>query len=309
MFLLSVLYLVHVTQLVHYHPHYGELQHPNELLFWKSSLVFDLKQKMYIDPATLTNPEDFTRFLTIICGKTTDAFLKDERDHTNDKIRIVVHSFAEKIESLKKDYETKIDSLEKHVNELITEANLKTDTLSVYQNQLLFNLKSGLQGALANVDQDIRVLSNEIRTCNICSKHFGTLEDLQSHILYEHSLHSSFQCQVCRKSFSSFNELNVHSLEHVAHPSVDPNDLSIDPETENSYTEPVCQDTHHCCICDEIFTTFNDLSNHTKKVHICYPAICQGCGKSLQFQLILQRINISTKKDLNILNIRKQNSK
>ena len=239
---------------------------------------------MFVDTATLTNPEDFTRFLTVICGKTTDAFLKDERVHTNDKIRIVVNSFAERMESLKNDYETKIDNLEKHINELLTEANLKTDTLGVYQNQLLFNLKSGLQGALANVDQDIRALSNEIRTCNICSKNFGTLGDLQNHILYEHSLHSSFPCQVCREPFSSFSELNVHLLKHVTHPSVDPNDLNIDPDpvNENSYTEPVCHDPQHCNICDEIFTTFDDLSNHTKKVHACYPVSCQSCGKGLQ---------------------------
>ena len=209
---------------------------------------------MHGDSAILTNPEDLTRFLTIICGKTTDAFLKDERDHTNNKIQIVVHSFAERMESLKNDYEAKIDKLEKHVNELLAEANLKTDTLSVYQNQLLFNLKSGLQGALANIDQDIRVLSNEIRTCNICSKNFGTLRDLQNHTLYEHSLHSSFQCQVCRKTFSSLSNLNVHFLEHVAHTTVDPSDLN---------NETSCA----CNICGDTFTAANDLDTHMNTQH------------------------------------------
>ena len=287
--LLLVLQLVFVILLAHHHQHYGE--EPQSHQCWS------LKEKMSVNPFALLSSEDFAQFLEVSCSKTTNALLKDERDHTNEKIKIVVQSLVQRIDSLKNDYETKIDNLEKQVKELLADVNLKTDTLSLYQNQLLFNLKGGIQGALAQVDEDIRVLSNEIRTCNICAKSFATLKDLQNHILCEHSLHSSFPCQLCGKTFSSFNELNAHTLGHAEHPDIvanvqntgysyqDTNDLQIN----NPCPVPVPHNPHHCYICDEDFATFNALSNHTKAVHNGKSYECRTCGETLQSSTDLEK--------------------
>ena len=83
--------------------------------------------------------------------KLTKAHSDADRDLTDAKILTVIQCLNKKIETVTESY-----------NSVLADLDLKIDTTSSYNEQLIYSLKSGLQDTLQNIDSDLKSFSFEL---------------------------------------------------------------------------------------------------------------------------------------------------
>ena len=127
------------------------------------------------DPGKPLEMTDLARLLMERCGEN----IKTERAHTNEKFRLerahtnetleqIVNGLGSSITKLTSNSVARCNNLESNIADL----ELKLDTVSRYQEQLLLNLKASIQDTLQNIGHDIRCLFAEVRSCNFCNYSF-----------------------------------------------------------------------------------------------------------------------------------------
>ena len=121
-------------------------------------LISDIFVMETIDDSEVENVDPRFTELPLLqssyCDRMTHESIKTEREHTNEKIKVVIKKLSE----LNQD-------IVNHDNK-IRDLNMKIDTFFAYHEELLFNLKSGLQDTFQCVQDDMKyVLTKlEIRT-------------------------------------------------------------------------------------------------------------------------------------------------
>ena len=108
--------------------------------------------------------------------KYTNEIIREEREHTYDQIKVVAEGLGKSVEHLKT-----------ALVEKIATCDLKLDTFSSYQEQLLYSLKKGFQDALHNIESDMQSILRLAHPCTFCANSFDNLNDLKQHVLNNHS--------------------------------------------------------------------------------------------------------------------------
>ena len=228
---------------------------------------------------------DLVRFLIRDCHRTANEIVKEERAHTNEKIDRAFNALIDyikivigPIEKLQPTHDQRLANLEKkiqeyhHVEESLAEINLKIGTFNMYHEQLLFNLKTGIQDTFHHFGNDMKILTSTINTCNNCGDNFANQTNLTQHIQTYHCYTPSTHCIVCAKLFQSRKELN----EHVCFGQGNPYNSYYLPCSSTSTTQHAAQDTDVtpsapltvvCHLCGNIFAQYSDLRAHLYHVH------------------------------------------
>jgi len=98
--------------------------------------------------------------------------------------------------------------------------------------------------------------SEKKHSCSICSKSFGTKQDLKIHSR-THSGEKPYQCILCDKQFAIAQQLRVHQAVHTG------------------------EKNHLCSICGKSFYSQSTLIDHRKRKHLnIFPHKCLQCQKS-----------------------------
>ena len=263
------------------------------------------------DPKATLSGEELVSLLMEYCNTQIRENAKSEReiakDIINDKIDIVVKGFGDAITTVANtlnehitaqtrdiaELSRKINHLEKQNRDLheaeekITEINLKTETYGVYHEQLLNNLKLGIQDSLHRVYNDIKILSSQANSCIFCGYEFDSPRGLRHHIQTHH--HTTTQntcqrcceqpqystaglpdCKSCGRIFKTIADLNLHTYhEHGATCGLE---YTTDHISRNR-DFPAAQQTSimscmlNCDQCTYICSSQTDLSNHMRYNH------------------------------------------
>ena len=123
------------------------------------------------------------------CQEQIDKNNKEERELTNAKIIKVINSLNDNTEAIRKH------------NTILEDLDLKIETFSLYHEQIGFNLKSGLQGILSDIEGDMRSVLSEIQSCRnsaaifVHSPYLNThMQNLHSHATSQSEKPNSTQC-------------------------------------------------------------------------------------------------------------------
>ena len=245
-------------------------------------LVEYVKKIIMSQPADLEAtliPEDLIRLLMHQCYE----LIKEEREHTNIKIKKVFESLpmytqgiVDGLNQISTNHEQKLTDLDLKTEKNIADVNLKVETISIYQEQLLFNLKTGLQSSLEKVEKDMKLLASQIFACNICGYNFANQQHLQQHIQAYHGTVLIHSCQVCGNPPKT-RQLNDHRRDHMPcndcyecgytmYPERSPCDHT---QPDHVLTEPIdCSTTIHCKFCERTFRSMVELNIHTQENHV-----------------------------------------
>ena len=185
---------------------------------------------------------DLIMLINRYCDRMMHENIKEEREHTNNKIKIVIKELSE---------------ISKHVSKQdskIEDMSLKIDTMFSYQEQLVFNLKAGLQDTLASVHEDIEHIQTKLEavekqittSCTICGKTFSQPEAYHAHQCSQHSKlqQNMFACHICSKVQPNLCDLVIHLR-----------------EVHDKKTAVTCD------ICSNLFETSSDLATHKTLYH------------------------------------------
>ena len=216
--------------------------------------------------------------------------LKTESEHTTDKLSMFVTSYnqifknlSDSIDKLARDHSkilAKIYDLEHKMNtsvdileDTIASVNLKVHTCSLYQENLLFKLKSALFETLSTIKTD---------KCCPCDNNDSKSKHNSQHLAAKHNV------VLPELSVSSDMEMNIVSNQvdpgKEGSPELLPPTLS--PERANGYPEF----THACTLCDQVFSSLSDLDIHVESVHVTgssqfqnYTSLdCAKCGNTFE---------------------------
>ena len=105
--------------------------------------------------------EDIVRVFLNFCSQEIDA----ERKHTNAKIVAERELTNLKIVKVMKSMDEKFDAVTNAINQynpILVDLDLKIETVGTYHEQLIYNLKSGLQDALTNIETDMKTVWSEL---------------------------------------------------------------------------------------------------------------------------------------------------
>ena len=225
------------------------------------------------DPKAPLSGGDLVSLLMEYCNNQIRENSRIEREYnkdiTNDKIEIVMKGFGDGIAAITTNFNKHITAQNKYVNELeqklidlekriqasnvveekVTELNLKVHTYGIYHQQLLFNLKLGLQDSLQRVENDIKILALHCNSCKNCGETFQSMDDLSSHT-----------CQVHRT-----NSEGISIVTPSDHPAIHPiHDQSIQQEYMHMQRQPK---TIHCKFCDVSFGSMREVNIHASREH------------------------------------------
>ena len=156
-------------------------------------------KNQHTDPTASWSPEDLVRLLVKNNYDITDRLIREERDVTNEKLKTVIEeitphfgSVVGLINRLQETHERKIVAIENKmkklhaVEEMLTDLNLKIETYGIYNEQLIYNLKQGIQDSLNKVNDDIKIIVSNANCCNICGCKLDSQESLRLHIQKHH---------------------------------------------------------------------------------------------------------------------------
>ena len=117
--------------------------------------------------------------------KLTKAHSDADKELTDAKILKVITCLNNKIETV----------VERHKSAL-ADLDLKIETTSSYNEQLIYSLKSGLQDTLLNIDTDLKSVSSEMQSCKSCSV---TVDNSPTSAAHPQSIHRQalYNCQLC----------------------------------------------------------------------------------------------------------------
>ena len=136
----------------------------------------------------------------------SNTILKEERAHTNEKLTLITAGIGNNIANVTNILVKKANILE----EKQADTELKLDTVTCYQEQLLHSLKIGIQDAFNKTERDIKYLLDSRGLCSFCDNVFKTQKDLHQHIASEHCRAYWYPCVVCGKTFPTPHEVNNH---------------------------------------------------------------------------------------------------
>ena len=113
----------------------------------------------HLDPGKPLEMMDVVTLLMKNCGQNVNAERAHtnekfhlERVHVNEKIDQIISGVTDNLTSMAKSLTTRSNDL----NEKIADVELNLETVSLYQNQLLLNLKVGIQDTLQRIHHDVR---------------------------------------------------------------------------------------------------------------------------------------------------------
>ena len=256
--------------------------------------------------------------------------LEFEREHNKKVINAVVTGFCNRLkiiedsitkcetnltqtkEDLYNNFYQKAKTFD-NAEEKVSEVELKLETYFEYQQQLLFNLKLGLQDSLCRIDNDIKFVTSQINSCNVCGCRFESPENLRAHMQTYHSLPSNVSCLTTGDHLFQGGHGGQYSLhENVSYPAVnyDCNSCGETFVNPSEVETHVCQYTHNfiaeqypdqlqtlptnhpqtrnepsfmlnCDLCHLSFKSSASLSSHVQYVHgNPDPVHCKFCDKS-----------------------------
>uniref|UniRef100_A0A1B0GHV4 Putative zn finger n=1 Tax=Lutzomyia longipalpis TaxID=7200 RepID=A0A1B0GHV4_LUTLO len=102
-------------------------------------------------------------------------------------------------------------------------------------------------------------------TCDMCTEHFCTPTDFQTHQRMVHKINTAFKCRYCDEQFSNFRTIAKHH--HATHP-----------------TEMAPESPFMCEMCGTVMMDLRDLSHHVKIMHESKRFKCEVCRKTFRFQ-------------------------
>ena len=221
----------HLTQCSYVHPSsFSLVCNPN-----KATAVMET-----IDDSEVENVDprftELALLLSSYCDRMTHESIKTEREHTNEKIKVVIKKLSE----LNQD-------IVNHDNK-IRDLNMKIDTFFAYHEELLFNLKSGLQDTFQCVQDDMKYVLTKLErgqgntsiSCVVCGKTFPDLQSYQYHQCITHKAVFQLQQQNLPSTTCSNNQKGQLS------------------EAQNTFA---------CHLCDKLLPSQSDLVNHLKTIH------------------------------------------
>ena len=201
------------------------------------------------------------------CSEKLEENVKHERNFTDDKLKTLAYHVNKRLNTLDDgiiksctiaeatnrqttaqaerttDIEKKLkacverlDSMELATNvtnatqsEVIADLNLEIKTNSMYHEELLFNLKSGLQDALHLISMDIKSVwakllaspsqsynpsSGSNTSCPACESTLLQLSNMRMHLESTHNQHEIFKCPECDLTLQSAQIMAAHIEEY-----------------------------------------------------------------------------------------------
>ena len=128
----------------------------------------DLEQ---LDPKAPLSNLDLAKHLMKYCRDNVDESAKVEREHANDKLKVVIDGLS----SLAKALNISKDAQEDKVGDL----EMKINTLSSYLEEHIFSLRTSLH----NLNE------RHVCPCTLCGKSFTSPGEIQEHLLSHHRDH------------------------------------------------------------------------------------------------------------------------
>ena len=275
----------------------------------------DLSQTVghHIDPGdTLSNAELAKLILKDTSIQIADLWrdvkseLDLDRDHNKKVNEQIVEGLCKRIDILEK-YVLKQFSEQ---SKLLTDLDLKIETVSIYQEQIISNLDSkvhSLIGDLKNHEKSYHRAPPNI-CCGFCELTFKSKNDLEQHLLYHHANHLLHPYTFCGSILFSEEDLNKHPCKGLAYPQYLPYPQGHDKSVPNSYylsqnsegTIPGNNETALCCNCSLCGLTFSSsslLDDHVQKHHRrqLYPKPVLHCSKCERTFEDMVCLNIHTK--------------
>ena len=277
----------------------------------------------HLDPRTTLSNKDLVKLLMEYCNKRVDAHKKEvekkveehlnaESKHTNDMLTLIVNGLGQKIENV-------ANTLAKHSTataEKFEDSDLKQETVWSYQEQLMNNLKLGLQDTLHSVKNDMKFLSAEIHSCQPCISTIHSSNTLRQHIQDKHVVVQPFKCTMCSETFHDADQLNLHVSEHAAtqlqplllespHAPCHPADQSTPHRKYPCQENPNMINDHaiipglYCNICASTFKSINLLMLHMSSHHSPFTH-CHYCEYSCQDMRLLN-LHVQESHGLNLV--------
>ena len=200
--------------------------------------------------------------------KHTKEMIKDESDFTDDKIKCVIQGLS--------DLATSVTNFQRANKSEIDDMNLKVETVTMYQQDLVFNLKSGLVDTFHLVQEDMRAVWSRLQSL-------------------EEACHP--RCTLCGEVFQSVGQLVEHAVSHHVSDTSLPNNSRIpgqrmlDRDRQQDWEKEHSLDVQTCYICALSFPTPHALQAHIEYYHRTEPYVnedssqeqqpylCSLCGK------------------------------
>ena len=257
-------------------------------------------KSLNIDPAAPVSTIDVARIAMSYCDHRIQENNMEERLRTGEELKSIISTLG----SLAKAFRVNTDAHEASIADL----SLKINSISIYFEQLLSSLKSGLHDAFFRIGSDMRQVFAKLSSGHFCDNTSQDPNNLNNHETLNHagtSTHQSdpnnissrssentvnltIECSLCDQTFRSTNNLQDHMKTQHS------NEVQLlsqhCPSCDNKFTS--CSElsnhikVHHtpnsslrCNYCQEIFKTTASLQNHLKSKHSQYT--CNRCGKSL----------------------------
>ena len=257
-------------------------------------------KSLNIDPAAPVSTIDVARIAMSYCDHRIQENNMEERLRTGEELKSIISTLG----SLAKAFRVNTDAHEASIADL----SLKINSISIYFEQLLSSLKSGLHDAFFRIGSDMRQVFAKLSSGHFCDNTSQDPNNLNNHDTLNHAGTSTHQsdpnkissrssentvnltigCSLCDQTFRSTNNLQDHMKTQHS------NEVQLlsqhCPSCDNKFTSRTELSNHikvhHttnssllCNYCQEIFKTTTSLQNHLKSKHSQYT--CNRCGKSL----------------------------
>ena len=255
-----------------------------------------------IDPKAPLSSGDLVRLLLSHCNsnheesRKANLNIEAELEHTDDKIKTVIIGFGKQLSNVIEGINEQNSAQAKRIADL----ELKLETVSSYNQELLFSLKNGLHDVLLRIDSDMNSIWANLYSCGHCCNPSNSMSSLANHTLCSHGIVLA-SCTVCGKIENCEPPLPEHidsqhaiySAEAQAHKqhqsSHTPGFLSQDPVTPQTLRSPPNpSDVFRCHDCGKVFSNIALLNRHIELTHMmsCYAAnpsfLCGFCEQTFQ---------------------------
>lgn len=260
-------------------------------------------QSLNIDPDTPLSTIDVARILLKYCDQRIQENNIEERNHTNEKMKLLSSALG----SVARTVRDNADATET----ILADLSLKINTFSLYFEQLMNNLKSGLHHVFFQIGSDMRQVWSHIFTdntsgqsssetqeshpqadllCHFCGFQPAEVEEFKTHIDAHHEPSTSRSGQLLFQHCPSPDIIITRDLSNHAsnfHAAKNSQQSHSCEETfETTREHQIHTKTHHgqllsqhCHLCDFAFETCDQLDNHFDIVHApCLEPIPQYDG-------------------------------